>query len=69
MVKYSICIMHYNNNTTLKASLESILSQIAKDFEVVLVDNYSDDGSKEISDESHATRRIRLIRKLCSRGL
>jgi len=65
---YSICITHYNNAPTVKESLESILGQIDSRFEVVVVDNFSDDGSREVL-ESYASRGlIKLVVRRCSRG-
>lgn len=52
LVKYSICMCNYNMSDTLERSLESILSQLDNNFEVILVD----DGS---SDES-----IKIIKKI-----
>lgn len=46
--RYSICICNYNMGDTLFESLESILSQISADFEVILVDDGSSDNSVEI---------------------
>jgi len=47
-VKYSICITHYNNYPTVEASLNSILNQIDDNFEVIVIDNFSNDGSERI---------------------
>jgi glycosyltransferase involved in cell wall biosynthesis len=65
---YSICITHYNNVKTLEASLNSILDQIDSSFEVVLVDNYSNDGSDTVLTRYSKAGRIKLIRAKCSRG-
>jgi len=67
---YSICITHYNNAATVRRSLDSVLSQLDERFEVVVVDNFSDDGSKEILEEYARTGKITtLVEKRCSRGL
>jgi glycosyltransferase involved in cell wall biosynthesis len=67
---YSICITHYNNVRTVRRALDSILAQIDSRFEVVVVDNFSDDGSKEILEEYLKAGRIaQLIQKRSSRGL
>lgn len=42
---YSICIANYNMNSTLKKSLQSILNQLDDNFEVIVVD----DGSNDLS--------------------
>ena len=46
-VKYSICISNYNMSETLISSLTSILNQINDYFEVIVVDDGSDDDSVE----------------------
>ena len=48
-VKYSICLSNYNMARTLKSVLRSILDQIDRKYEVVLVDDGSKDNSVEIA--------------------
>lgn len=67
-VKYSICVTHRNNRGTLRDSLDSLLNQIDSSFEIVVVDNCSDDGSEEILKEYQRKGAIRLVSKKCSRG-
>ncbi|HEV2139100.1 MAG TPA: glycosyltransferase family 2 protein [Nitrososphaerales archaeon] len=69
MPKYSICITHYNNRSTVEESLQSILGQISRDFEIVLVDSRSNDGSTEILRKYATDGKIKLIETKCSRGL
>ena len=45
---YSICIANYNMSSTIKESLSSILSQLNNDFEVIVVDDGSNDDSLNI---------------------
>src|ERR1035441_4286710 len=66
--EYSICITRYNNGQTVRRSLESILNQIDNDFEVIVVDSESTDGSYEILKEFSDVGKIKLIRQNCSRG-
>ena len=68
--KYSFCITTYNDNKTIRKSLESILSQIEGDemFEVVLVDAGSTDGSLEYLRELERKGKIRLIVDRRTRG-
>ncbi len=68
MTKYSILISHYNNVETIRQSLESILAQTDDSFEVVIVDNYSTDGSGRILEEYSARKKVRVVRQKCSRG-
>lgn len=48
MVRYSVPICTMNMADTVRASLESILKQIRSDYEVVVVDDGSDDGTLEV---------------------
>ena len=68
MVKYSICITNYNARHTLRQCLESVLSQIDSDFEVVVSDNFSTDGSREILEEYAENGKIKLIIEYSNRG-
>lgn len=65
---YSICMTHYNNASTLKRSLKSILSQTGPDFEIVVVDNKSNDGSENILRDYSDRGVLKLISARCSRG-
>jgi len=66
--KYSICITNRDNIQTIEQSLNSIFSQIGPEFEVVIVDAESVDGSLEVLERYSKNGRIRLIQKRCSRG-
>lgn len=66
--KYSICITQYNDAATIMRSLESILVQIDLNFEVIVVDSLSNDGSYEILEEYSRKGSIRLFQEKCSRG-
>ena len=46
--KYSICVTHYNNVETVASSLTSILCQVDEKFEIIITDNFSTDGSREV---------------------
>jgi glycosyltransferase involved in cell wall biosynthesis len=46
--KVSICIPTYNRKDYLKETLDSIFSQTYKDYEVVVVDDGSTDGTEEM---------------------
>ena len=47
MIKYSICICNKNMNDTLQRCLESVLQNINEQFEIIVVDDSSTDGSLE----------------------
>jgi glycosyltransferase involved in cell wall biosynthesis len=57
---YSVCITHFNNVLTLRESLQSVLSQLDDKFEVVVVDQSSNDGSIEVLEEFEARGQIKL---------
>ena len=47
----SIIIPVYNSETTLRRCLESVINQSISDWELILVDDGSNDKSGEICDE------------------
>jgi len=65
---YSVCISHYQNLKTLERSLSSILGQLNDEFEVVVVDNLSKDGSFEILSRYEKEGQIVLFSERSSRG-
>jgi glycosyltransferase involved in cell wall biosynthesis len=67
-VRYSVCVTNHNNVESLGDSLDSILGQIDDSFEVVVVDDCSDDGSEKLLREYQEKGRIRLVTRRCSRG-
>lgn len=46
--KVSVVIPTYNRETPLKRAIESVLAQTFSDWELVIVDNHSGDGTKEM---------------------
>lgn len=48
---FSICIPTYNNSATLRETVESVLSQNSSDFEIIIVDDASTDGTPHIVQE------------------
>ena len=71
--KYAIVIPNYNNNhgeykgkTYLANCIESILNQTYKNFEIIFVDDMSDDNSAEFV-ESYKDKRIHVIRNIRKR--
>lgn len=65
---YSICITSFNTVKTVRKSLISILGQIDDLFEVIVVDNNSQDGTIDILKEYEKSGKIKLIIRACSRG-
>lgn len=63
-MKLSIIIPVYRTQDTLERCLESILQQSFTDYEMILVDDGSDDGSPQLCDEyARKDARIRVIHK------
>lgn len=50
-MKLSIITVNYNNIKGLKKTLESVVSQSVKDFEWIVIDGGSTDGSKDLLDD------------------
>lgn len=50
--KVSICIPTYNRKKYLKETLESVFAQSYKDFEVVIVDDGSTDGTRDLIENT-----------------
>ena len=60
----SIIIPVYNAKAHLEACVQSILDQSYKNFELLLIDDGSSDGSSELCDElSQKSEKIRVIHK------
>ena len=64
MLKYSIIIPVYNAEATLNKCVDSVLMQPFADFEVILVDDGSKDGSLQICEEyARKDNRVTVIHK------
>jgi len=46
--KLSVITIAYNNKEGLEKTIKSVIAQTSKDFEYIIIDGNSDDGSKEI---------------------
>lgn len=57
----SICLPNLNSRPFLEARLESILGQTYTDWELIISDNYSDDGSWEFFLKYKSHPRIRMF--------
>ncbi len=53
MIKLSVITINYNNAAGLQKTIQSVISQTFKDYEYIVIDGGSNDGSKEII-ESYA---------------
>jgi len=65
-----VVVVNWNRRELLRACLESLTRQTLKGFEVVVVDNGSDDGSPEMVEQEFADGRFRLklVRNRANRG-
>lgn len=61
-MKFSVVIPLYNKRNSLRDCIESVLNQSYNDFELLIVDDGSTDGSVDIVKE-YNDKRIRLIEK------
>ena len=53
-MKFSIVTINYNNKEGLKRTIDSVVAQTFRDFEWLLIDGGSTDGSRElIEDNQH----------------
>lgn len=50
--KISIITVNYNDKPGLQKTIQSVLSQSVKDFEFIVIDGNSNDGSKEIIEQN-----------------
>lgn len=51
MPKLSIVTINYNNRNGLKKTIDSVIAQTNKDFEWIVIDGGSNDGSKELIEQ------------------
>lgn len=58
--KISVFITSYNQKAYLTEAIESVLNQTLKPFEIIIVDDYSTDGSREVIAD-YASRYPELI--------
>lgn len=49
--KVSVIIPTYNRKNLVKEAINSVLNQVYKNFEIIVVDDDSEDGTKEIEEE------------------
>lgn len=69
-VRISVVMSVYNGEEYLDASVKSILSQTFSDFELIIIDDCSTDGSSEmLASLSESDPRIRLLRNESNLGL
>ena len=63
-IKISVIIPVYNTGTFLKECVDSVLNQTCRDFELLLIDDGSTDGSSEICDKfAKIDKRVKVFHK------
>ena len=62
----SILIVNYNGLNLLEECLDSLLAQSFSEFEIVLVDNGSKDGSAEFIEKQYP--KVKLVRSRDNKG-
>ena len=67
----SICVTTFNRKEFLKLTLNSILAQTYKNIEVLVVDDCSNDGTKELIENKflNIDKRIKYFRHENNKGL
>jgi len=58
MPKVSVIIPNYNHKRYLLQRIESVLDQTFQDFEVIILDDCSTDGSEEIIEQYRTNRKV-----------
>lgn len=58
----SVLLPVYNGVAYVRSAIESVLKQDYDNFEFIIVDNASTDGTATILDEYHEVRRVKIIR-------
>ena len=55
MIKFSIITINYNDKNGLQKTIESIKNQTYKEFEFIVIDGASTDGSKKLIEQNSAS--------------
>lgn len=63
----SVILPTYNRANLLPRAIDSVLGQTYSDFELLIIDDASDDNTREVVQQ-YDDRRIRYIRKECNEG-
>ena len=63
-MRFSVVIPVYNKEKYLKQTLDSVLNQTMHDYEVIIVDDCSTDGSVEIAKKYETDKRFHVYTKI-----
>jgi len=70
ITKATVLMTTYNRRGYVAASIESVLAQRHADFELIIVDDHSDDGTEDIvANYARHDARIRVIRNAANTGV
>ena len=70
MVLVSVIMASYNHEKFISDAIESVLNQTYKDFELIIIDDYSNDNSREIINKyEKKDNRIKVIFHEKNKGL
>ena len=66
----SVVIPMYNSKKYIQQAIDSVLEQTFKDAEIIVVDNYSTDGSYELCKKTYANdKNVSILRNQENRGV
>ena len=66
-MKVSVLIPTYNRAYIISDALDSVLKQTYRDFEIIIVDDGSSDGTRDVV-EGFRSEKIRYLRHALNRG-
>jgi glycosyltransferase involved in cell wall biosynthesis len=66
---FSVVIPAFNAERTIVATIRSVLAQSRSDFEILVVDDASSDGTAAAVEELGVDPRVRLLRQPANRGV
>src|SRR5690348_1753899 len=61
MPKVSVIIPNYNHAQYLNQRIDSVLKQTYSDFEVIILDDYSIDNSRDIIEQYRTNKKVSAI--------
>jgi glycosyltransferase involved in cell wall biosynthesis len=66
--KFSVIIANYNHASFIQQSIESVLSQTFKDWELIIIDDGSTDNSLSVIEKYLSDKRIKIVRHKKNKG-